>query len=83
MASDEHIQISLERLLAGLRGPLEAALRADGEQAADEVRRQAEARVAEVRAAAAKENDDLRASADAQIADLKRMLDDIRTTAEQ
>ena len=83
MASDEHIQISLERLLAGLRGPLEAALRADGEQAADEVRRQAEAQVAEVRAAAARENSDLRASADAQIAELKRMLDDIRITAEQ
>ena len=83
MASDEHIQISLERLLAGLRGPLEAALRADGEHAADEARRRAEAEVAEVRAAAARENDDLRASADAQIAELKRMLDDIRTTAEQ
>jgi hypothetical protein len=47
------------------------------------VRRQAEAQVAEVRAAAARENDDLRASADAQIAELKRILDDIRTTAEQ
>jgi len=70
-------------VLTGLRGPLEAALRADGEQALDEVRRQAEEQLAQLRADAKKENDDLRTSAETQIAELKRMLDDIRRTAEE
>jgi hypothetical protein len=83
LASDEHLQITVERVLTGLRGPLEAALRADGEQALDEVRRQAEEQLAQLRADARKENDALRASAETQIAELKRMLDDIRRTAEQ
>ena len=70
-------------MLTGLRGPLEAALRADGDQALEEVRRQSEEQLAQLRADAKKENDDLRTSAETQIAELKRMLDDIRSTAEQ
>lgn len=83
MASDEHIQVTLDRLLAGLRGPLDTALRASGDKAADEVRRQAQEQLGQLRAAAKKQNDDLRTSAETQIAELKRMLDEIRRTAQQ
>jgi hypothetical protein len=83
LAADERIHITVERVLTGLRGPLEAALRADGEKAADEARRQTEEQLAQLRATAKKENDDLRASAETQIAELKAMLEDIRRTAEQ
>jgi hypothetical protein len=83
LASDEHLQITVERVLTGLRGPLEAALRADSEKAVDEVRRQAEEQLEQLRATARKENDDLRTSAETQIAELKGMLDEIRSTAEQ
>lgn len=83
MASDEQIRITVERVLTGLRGPLEEALRADGGQALEEVRRQAEEQLAQLRADARRENDDLRTSAETQISELKRMLDDIRHTAEQ
>jgi hypothetical protein len=83
LASDEHIQATLDRLLTGLRGPLEAAIRASSDKAAEEVRRQAQEQLTQLRAAAKKENDDTRTSAETQIAELKRMLEDIRRTAEQ
>jgi hypothetical protein len=82
LASDDHLHLTLDRLLTSLRGPLEAALRAGSDKAADEARRQAQEQLAQLRAAAKKQNDDLRTSGEAQIAELKRMLEEIRRTAQ-
>jgi hypothetical protein len=83
LTSDEHIQITLDRLLSGLRGPLEAAFRASGEEAAGEARRQGEEQLTKLRAEAEKQHQDIRTAAETQIADLTRMLDEIRSTAQQ
>jgi hypothetical protein len=83
LASDEHIQITLDRLLAGLRGPLEAALRAHGDKATEDVRRQAQEQLAQLRDAASRKYDDARRSGESQIAELRRMLDELKRDAQQ
>ena len=83
MASDEHIQITLDRLLAGLRGPLEAALRAHGDKATEDVRRQAHDQLAQLREAANRQHDELRRSGESQIGELRRMLDELKRNAQQ
>ena len=83
MASDEHIHITLDRLLAGLRGPLEAALRAHGDKATEDVRRQAQDQLAQLREAANRQHDEVRRSGESQIAELRRMVDELKRNAQQ
>lgn len=98
MSSDSPLQTTLDRILSGLRGQLEAGLRAYSEeaqrasaqeharvveQATEEVRRQAQDQLAQLRDAAARQNDELRRSAEGQITELRRLLDDLRRNAQQ
>jgi hypothetical protein len=87
VSSEHHLQPTVDRLLSGLREQLEAAMRVHAEAAAqraiEDVRRQADAEIAQVREAAKVEADESRKLADAQLADLRLMLDELRRSAQQ
>lgn len=74
-------------MLSGLREQLEAGVRSHADEfaqkAVDDVRRQADVEIAQLRETAQKQAEESRRSAEAQIADLRRLLDDIRRGAQQ